>query len=195
MLSNLNKDLRIPEFFYDALAYSTPSAMFLVILSIINDLDYNRFLSHFGNINSFVYEILISFLIFGVLYYLGQLCTTISYYLIANPYIKCSKEIKKLKTANDIFITNMFEIKLKAPASLINEIVKRYARMVLSRNVVVFSLILLVNALLQGKYVISIYIFVFFLLAIIDSLGRLRALARESKEAISLTEEIKSKLS
>lgn len=149
-------------------------------LAIINEVNISTILQPLQNLDSFIFETLSAFLIFGALYFIGQICTTVSYYLIANPSIRFSKKITNHSNANDIFINQVFKIKITAPANVGAEVMKRYARWVLSRNMVIFSGILLINSAIKNQPNFIILTGIIFLLSIWDSWGRLHAVSEES---------------
>ena len=182
MITPTTKLASLPEMFYDLLAYTTPSAIFLSFLVLINEINITPILKPLKELDSFIFETLVAFLMFGALYFIGQICTTVSYYWVANPSIKLSKRLKNHSNANDIFISSVLKIKITASPEVGAEIMKRYARWVLSRNMVIFSGILLLNSIIKSC---PLYIYIMvtvFILSIWDSWGRLHAVSKETQE-------------
>jgi len=189
MLNPNTKLATLPEMFYDLLAYTTPSAIFLSFLAIINNVDISSIIRPLNELDSFIFETLSAFLIFGALYFIGQICTTVSYYIIANPSIRISKKIDGHNNANDIFIKSVFKIKISAPPDVGAKIMKRYARWVLSRNMVVFSGILFVNSIVKSNNSFILLTGLIFVLSAWDSWGRLHAVSDESKAVCKIINE------
>ncbi len=163
----------IPESFYDVLAYIVPGAYLLVDTSIVFNLFTIAEIKSVTSTNiSWIIILLSSLIILGGLYYVGAILTTISYYLIQAP---CSILLEKILDKNrSDYQFDLFEkipLKLKNVSSPVGaELIKRYARLNLIRNigmVALISIILLVFKWNITHFLISISVLIINLISIL----------------------------
>ena len=161
-LENLSKI--VPEGFYDIIGYVI-SAVYLIVgylYATENLMDFKLPTLE----TSWVIDITLVFIIIGGLYVIGTIITTFSYWTLLKPYKWSLIKIKpsKYKDSFGYWGTKNLEWRIKY-SSLIPEMTKRYARLIMTRNIAFVSLILLVLELFTDKYE-----FVFLIIFIISLL-------------------------
>lgn len=156
----------IPESFYDILVYIIPGAYLIIDINIIFEIFSSTEIVSFASKDiSWIILLIISLMLFGGMYYIGIILTTFSYYIIQVP---CSRILEKITSQNrSRFQFDLFEevpLKLKDKSSPVGaELIKRYARLNLNRNIclvsIISTLLLICNPDLQ-HLIISLSIFI-----------------------------------
>jgi len=159
----------MPESFYDLLAYVVPASFFSIGLAYVSGwLPLNSPL--FGaSDKSIIADALIGFIIFGAMYFIGQVATSSSFYIVAVPirWVLAKRNASLWKADNRI-VERWFAIRGVGKANEVAEVSKRLARWVMSRNVVFFSTILGILCLARGNTQILFVCSVCFIIGLID---------------------------
>lgn len=157
-LENLSKVL--PEGFYDAIAYIISSVYFLIGYLYSTDRLIGFKLPNLQT--SWVIDLMLVFLIIGGLYVAGTIITTFSYWVIFKPYkwilIKINRS--KYDVSFGYWGTKNLEWRIIFPG-IIPELTKRYARLIMVRNVAFVSLIMTIYQFFLDNYnFIFLWIFI-----------------------------------
>ena len=135
----------IPEAYYDGLTYVVQGGYILIALALIT-IDYN-YLYKIGYFfssmeNAQVRDLFLVFLFLAISYFAGQILTSLSYLLIAEPM-----GLIFFKKENKDWLEDCIRIKVHLPpVSLIAT--KRYARWVFSRNMALASFLIFIIGLI-----------------------------------------------
>jgi hypothetical protein len=162
----------VPEFFYDLLAYVIPAVYLTVGLVFISRIYILFSQFEFLLLDNIIIDVVLAIIGFGGLYFIGQILTTFSSFIVWKFPIWIYNKIFTNKAVpispNWYDGYRKFELEKPYIASLIT---KRYSRWVSSRNMVLANIILLVlNLVYREKYVIIILVLI--LIFLIDSVVR-----------------------
>jgi hypothetical protein len=182
---NIEKSLEsLPEAFYDVLTYIIPSS-YLAVCILLHFSAFNSDIANLVTITkSWVFELLLGFLILGGLYFIGALITSFSYYLIHIPIVWFLRRINK--NENDfylIFGTEIFKLRIEHPL-LATDLTKRYARLNLTQNIVFSNFLLILLEVFSPHNSGGIWLYyVVIIFSLISSFIRIRWL-NENFEAL-----------
>lgn len=150
----------IPEGFYDILGYII-SAIYLVtgiLLSSKYPLTDLKF--PFGV--SWVFDLFIILIFLGGLYAVGTILTTFSYWIVLKPLTFFIKKFKKNYENNfGLWGTKILRLRISNP-NIVMELTKRYARLIMIRNICFVSLILIFYSIIVNNFTVT-YLIVFIL--------------------------------
>ncbi|MEM6718023.1 MAG: hypothetical protein AAF611_01775 [Bacteroidota bacterium] len=155
----------LPNAFYDLIAYVIPSGIFIFFLifeKVVNINSYDSNLSFFKD--SWIYDLFFSFLYIALLYTLGVIISTLSYVLVRKPVLFFLSKFKKINSKMKKGLgTQMLTVQVQFNTEIYSEMLKKYARVILLRNLTLtFLAILIIKMVYLWNYdYLLMYLFLF----------------------------------
>ncbi|WP_203257967.1 hypothetical protein [Hyunsoonleella ulvae] len=148
----------IPEGFYDILGYIISAVYLVVGVLLSNKYQLTDLKFSFGE--SWVFDLFIMLIFLGGLYAIGTVLTTFSYWTILKPLTFYIKKFKNNYENNfGLWGTKILRLRINNP-NIVLEMTKRYARLIMIRNICFVSLILTFYSITAKNFTI-VYLMIF----------------------------------
>ncbi len=155
----------IPDLFFDAFAYILPASYLFLGVMIIPSFIGKPLLDAYLNLGAVFDRVIVILLGLGLLYIVGQLLTHYSYNMILAPLRKLAewRNVTDFAKSDIEWMADYTFIRHK-DATLGSDISKRYARIIMSRNNALVSLLLMITSILSAQWIaLTVSTILFFL--------------------------------